>query len=104
MANGGLAHRVTGAHLEQRVDERACFEILAPKPLVEEVEDGEKLILRSGPAASRLCLDEFQRPALLAALEDADDEVVLGGKVSIEPGLGDTGALDHLVDADVPNT
>src|SRR3981081_1191025 len=101
MVDAGFACGVSRAHLEQRVDEGACFEVFAPKPLVECVEDGEKLLLRSGPAAFRLCLDKLHRPALLAASEEGDNEVVLGGEVSVERGLGDTGARDYLVDADV---
>ena len=39
------------AHLEQHVDERAGLEVVAPKPLVEDVEDRQQLILWRGAAA-----------------------------------------------------
>jgi hypothetical protein len=61
----------------------------------------QQLLLGSGPAAFRLRLDKPHRPPLLAALEERDDEVVLGGEVSVERGLGDTRAPDDLVDADI---
>src|SRR3982074_3573803 len=104
MTDAGLAGGVVGSHLEQRVDERACFVVLAPKPLVECVENGEKLLLRSRSAEFRLYLYKLESPALLAALEEGEDEVVLGGEVSVERRLGDPGALDQLVDAYIADT
>ena len=48
------AMAVAAAELEQDIDERAPFEVVALEPLIEEVEDREKLLLRR--AAALPCL------------------------------------------------
>jgi hypothetical protein len=63
-------------------------------------KDREQLLLGLGAASSGLRLDPLKRPALLAELEEGDDQVVLGGEVTIKRRLCDAGTVDHLVDAD----
>ena len=88
MSDRGPARGMLGAHLEQHVDERAGLEVLAPEPLVEGVEDREQLLFRGRASASGLSLDPAE-PALLASLEEGQDEVVLGREVPVEGRLGD---------------
>jgi hypothetical protein len=62
------------------------------EPVVEELEDRQQLLLGGCAAAPRFGLDPVKRPALLAQLQERDDEVILGGEVAIERGLGNAGA------------
>ena len=66
MLDARFAGRVSSSELEQDVDERAGLEVLAVKPLVEQVEDRQQLLLGAAAAASGLGLDPAPGPALLA--------------------------------------
>src|SRR5215211_659141 len=103
MADRGLACGVLWPHLEQCVDEGAGLEVRAPEPFVEGVEDRQQLRFRRRAAASGFGFDPAYGPALLAPLEEGQDEVVLGREVAVEGPLGDPCALDHLVDPDIPD-
>ena len=89
--------------LEQDVDERAALEVVAVEPLVEDVEDREQLIPRSGTSPKRLGLDELPRPALLAPLEKGEHEILLGPEVSIERRARDAGRRQDLLGPDRAN-
>ena len=93
-----VADRVVRAHLQHDVDERARLEVVASKPAVEGVEDGEQLLLRGRPTACGLCFDPAKGPVLLALFEEGQHQVVLRGEVPVEGRLGHAGPLDHLVD------
>jgi hypothetical protein len=77
-----VADRTFGAHLEENVDERAALEVVPMKPLVEHVEDGQQALSGRGSAPPGLGLDELARPAMLAALQEREDESLLG---AVEP-------------------
>jgi len=101
--HAGPARRMLDAHLEEDVDERARLEVLAAKPIVEDVEDRQEAVLWRGATTLGPRLDELPGPKLLPALEKREHELVLGGKVAIEGRLGDPGRLDHLIDAHIPD-
>ena len=74
---------------------------LAPaEPAVEHVEDGQQALGGVAGAALDLGDQPSLRPQLLAALEDGEDEVVLGAEVAVEGHLGHAGLVDDRVDAD----
>jgi hypothetical protein len=47
--------------------------------------------------------EQVAGPVLLAALEEREDERVLGWEVAVERRLGHAGVLDHLLDAHAAN-
>jgi hypothetical protein len=59
--DAGLAGGVRGAHLEQDVDEDGRLEVVAVKPLIEDVEDGQQLVLTVVGAAACFALDPAGR-------------------------------------------
>jgi hypothetical protein len=87
-------------HLEQDVDERATFEGLVLEPLVEDVEDGEELVLGCLRAPLHLTLEPVLRPALLPHPQELDDELLLRREVAIERALRDARVLQDRVDPD----
>src|SRR3954451_16034154 len=101
LAHALAAHRAARVvELEHHVDERAPLEVLAREPLAEDVEDGQQLLRRRLRALLHRLLQPGARPALLAPLEEGQDEVVLGGEVAIERHLGHARLGDDPVDAD----
>src|SRR5208283_4966526 len=52
----------------------------------------------------RLLLDQTESPDLLATLQHGQHEVVLRREVAVKGCLGHTGAFDHLVGADRPDS
>src|SRR5262249_27517899 len=70
------------------------------KPLVEQVEDAEQVLLGRHPALTRLGLDPVEGPATLPLLQEREHEVVLGREVVVQRRLGDAGLGHDLVDAD----
>ena len=74
------------------------------KPLVEEIEDREQLLLWLRGAPFGLGLDPIHGPASLALLEEGEHEVVLGGEMPIQRRLRDAGAFNDLIDSDSANS
>jgi len=99
--DAGTSERMLGTHLQQHVDERAGLEVLGVEPLVEHVEDGQQLPKRGGGQPRRLGFDDVHGPPLLAVGEERQCQVVLGGEVVVQRGLGDPGASDDLVHSHV---
>ena len=94
-----LVHRVLGVgDLEHHVDERAALEVLAREPLAEDVEDRQQPARRRVGAGLRLGLQPRARPALLATLEEREDELVLRREVAVERHLRRTGLGDDAID------
>src|SRR5438128_7133474 len=102
MADARGARRVVATQLEQHVDERAGFEVLAMKPFVVDVEDREQALLGFLCTAQRLRFDEVARPALFAQIQEREDEVVLRRKMPVERRLADARARHDLVDSHRP--
>ncbi len=100
VVDAGSAGGVRGAHLEEDVDEDGRLEVVAVEPLLEDVEDGQQLVLGVVGAVARFALDPAVRPDVLAALEEGKDEVIFGWEVPVERGLGHARGLDDLVDPD----
>ena len=89
--------------LEHHVDERAALEVVAREPLAEDVEDRQQPLRAASRARARtVVLQPVARPALLAPLEEGQDEVVLGREVAIERHLRHARLGDDPVDADRP--
>ena len=86
--------------LDQRVGEEAALVVVAPEPLVEEIEDGEEPTFRCRLALLHLPREPLVRPDLLAQLERCDRELVLRAEVPVESHLRNAGLGDDAVDAD----
>src|SRR5205085_1315608 len=100
----GVTGGMLWAQLEQHVEERAGLEVGAPEPHVENVEEREELFLGIGAEPFGPRLQGLAGPALFAQFQEGNHEIVLRREMPVERRLGDARALDHLVDADSPNT
>ena len=92
-----------GAHLQQHTDERAGLVVVELEPLVEYIENGEQPPFGVFRARSRTLFEDAECPVRLPAFEDGEHERVLGRKVTVERGFGDTGCDDDLVHRDIPH-
>src|SRR3954447_3441256 len=100
VADARLADRALGLDdLEHHVDERAALEVRLAEPAVERVEHREQALCGAA-AATRLALEPLVRPALGAAVEEREDQLVLRGEVAVERHLRDAALRDDPIDAD----
>src|SRR5882762_8095372 len=84
----GLSNRVPSlAVLEQRFDKRAGLEIGPTEPFVEDIENSKQPLGRCVGAVFHLLLQPGARPQLLAAAQEGEGEVLLGGIVAIQRHL-----------------
>jgi|GEM_PF-5530533 len=66
-----LPHRVARlSRLEEHLDKRATFKVVAAEPLVEDLEDGEQPLLWGGRSIRDLRFEPAQRLELLPPLKE----------------------------------
>ncbi len=90
-----------GSDLEQHLDERAGL-VVAPilEPLVEFIEDRQKLIRRIVGSFLWPSVDHVVCPQPLPFVEEPDHKIVFRREVPVKRRLGDGGLLHHLIDPD----
>lgn len=87
------------ALLEQALDEEAALVVVAPEPLVEDIEDRKQALPARAPAMLDLLLEPSAAPDLFATLESREHELLLRGEVPVERHLRDPGFGDDPVDS-----
>jgi len=99
-----LPHMVARfSRLQEHVDKRATFKVVAAEPVVEDLEYGEQSLLWSGRAIRDLRFEPAHRPELLPPLQEGQHQVFLGPKVTVKRPLRDAGAGDDRVHAHASN-
>lgn len=99
-----LVHRVARlSRLQEHVDKRATFKVVAAEPLVEDIEDGEQSLLWGRRSVHDLRFEPVQRPELLAPLQKGQHQVFFGREVTVKRHLRDAGAGDDRVHAHASN-
>ena len=100
-----LTQRVHRTHLDENVDEGAGFEIRPLKPLVEDVEDCQELLLGGATATPGLGTHSTERPQLFALLQKRQDQGRPSRRSGDRASRGQRRSpLDDLVYADVADT
>jgi len=91
---------MAGWVLQEDIDKGAAVKILGLKPVVKHVEDGEQSIGWRHRTSACFRLQPINSPQLFAPLQECGNEFLLGGEMTVERCLGDTGQLHNSIDTD----
>src|SRR2546426_1131218 len=84
IVDAGLPEGVPGPHLQQDIDERAGLEVVAGKPVGEDVENGQQLLLRGVAPAPGSGNYAVHGPLPVPAFQESQHELVLGREMPVE--------------------